>query len=481
MLAGLGAGAPLEGSDRSRMERAFGHDFRRIRLHADPGAAAAARRLGANAFTMGSHIGFASGRYNPGTRAGDGLLAHELAHTIQQHDGAARPRVADTLLEKDADGAAARAVQALHGGFRGGDGTAAPALRTSAKQIQLDRDSSATADRDRPMTHDQMLVQRARRMLPIVRRHIADLTARRTTRDILLMKREQIEDPAARMEGRPAMEAQRLARMNRRPLRVEIADDAIIFRVRFQVQFESPAHANRLGAVRGAVQRAAETVWTSPQGEAILGKRFEMKTEVVPADGARNHDFWLIVVRADDQGSVQRAGCALDDPRPVVAAVTDPDCDGGVMNIPPRSTGDASLIGHELLHLFGLVDRYLLTQTQPAPQRATPRLPGAPAPAPAPAVVGTIRMREPGDHRRDPLGAEQGPILREDLAFIFDRLGVYDADEADFARRIGMDLGQAQRWERYFLEVIRLGRDPHRLFRVRDNFNDRMLRNAENL
>ncbi|MGH7230239.1 MAG: DUF4157 domain-containing protein, partial [Nitrospiraceae bacterium] len=69
----------------------FGHDFSRVRLHADASAHATADALAARAFTLGSDVVFASGEYAPHSPAGRYLLAHELTHVVQQ--GAA-PRLA---------------------------------------------------------------------------------------------------------------------------------------------------------------------------------------------------------------------------------------------------------------------------------------------------------------------------------------------------------------------------------------------------
>jgi Domain of unknown function (DUF4157) len=69
------------------MESRFGHDFGKVRIHADTGAAASARALHAHAYTVGSDIAFAPGRYSPHTAPGRRLLAHELAHVVQQGAG----------------------------------------------------------------------------------------------------------------------------------------------------------------------------------------------------------------------------------------------------------------------------------------------------------------------------------------------------------------------------------------------------------
>jgi len=66
------------------MEARFGHDFSQVRVHNDQASAAAADNLGAAAYTTGSDIVFSAGSYQPDTATGRGLLAHELAHVVQQ-------------------------------------------------------------------------------------------------------------------------------------------------------------------------------------------------------------------------------------------------------------------------------------------------------------------------------------------------------------------------------------------------------------
>jgi hypothetical protein len=66
------------------MERRFGHDFSRVRVHADSQAAESARAVHAVAYTVGSDIVFGEGAYSPCSAAGQRLLAHELTHVVQQ-------------------------------------------------------------------------------------------------------------------------------------------------------------------------------------------------------------------------------------------------------------------------------------------------------------------------------------------------------------------------------------------------------------
>ena len=75
---------------RSFFEERFGRDFSDVRIHTGAGAAAMASALGADAFTTGRDVFFGAGRYEPDTRAGRRLLAHELTHVTQQVDGGER-------------------------------------------------------------------------------------------------------------------------------------------------------------------------------------------------------------------------------------------------------------------------------------------------------------------------------------------------------------------------------------------------------
>jgi hypothetical protein len=81
------AGRPLEPALRQDFEQRFGHDFNHVRIHTDAQAATSARSVYARAYTAGSHIVFGAGEFAPGTQKGSKLLAHELAHTIQQCGG----------------------------------------------------------------------------------------------------------------------------------------------------------------------------------------------------------------------------------------------------------------------------------------------------------------------------------------------------------------------------------------------------------
>ena len=79
-----GSGAPLPEGTRGQMEGFFGADMSGVRVHTDGEAQAMNRELNAQAFTVGKDVFFAEGKYDPSSRDGQGLLAHELTHVGQQ-------------------------------------------------------------------------------------------------------------------------------------------------------------------------------------------------------------------------------------------------------------------------------------------------------------------------------------------------------------------------------------------------------------
>lgn len=79
-----GHGSPLPKSQRAFFESTFGHDFKAVRIHSDSRSADLARIINARAFTLGQDIVFGTGEYRPESRDGARLLAHELAHVVQQ-------------------------------------------------------------------------------------------------------------------------------------------------------------------------------------------------------------------------------------------------------------------------------------------------------------------------------------------------------------------------------------------------------------
>ena len=86
-----GHGQPLPSALRGEFEPRFGHDFSAVRLHTDERAAASARAFNALAYTQGRNVVFGAGQFDPSSSGGRHLIAHELAHVVQQSTGASPP------------------------------------------------------------------------------------------------------------------------------------------------------------------------------------------------------------------------------------------------------------------------------------------------------------------------------------------------------------------------------------------------------
>lgn len=80
------SGQSLEPALRDDMEQRFGYDFSGVRVHSGAAAEQSAREVNARAYTAGHNIVFATGQFVPSTHEGRRLIAHELAHVVQQMD-----------------------------------------------------------------------------------------------------------------------------------------------------------------------------------------------------------------------------------------------------------------------------------------------------------------------------------------------------------------------------------------------------------
>ena len=150
-----GGGTPLDSGTRSLMESRFNQNFGNVRVHASEAAARAARTINAQAFTLGNSIWFGRGRFQPKTAQGQLLLAHELAHTVQQRG---RPvsvqrslQIGDTndSAETAADMAAAAVLA----------NRAVPSLRPAAPMLRRRPDQSPFDPRDIERAIEQTIPQ----------------------------------------------------------------------------------------------------------------------------------------------------------------------------------------------------------------------------------------------------------------------------------------------------------------------------------
>src|SRR5690606_35000434 len=83
----------LSEQERLFFEPRFNHDFSNVRIHTGARATQSARQISARAYTIGNHIVFNEGQYQPHSEQGQRLVAHELTHVVQQGDGMAAKSV----------------------------------------------------------------------------------------------------------------------------------------------------------------------------------------------------------------------------------------------------------------------------------------------------------------------------------------------------------------------------------------------------
>ena len=123
----------------------------RVRLHDDPAAARLTRSLGARALAVGEHVAFGPNEYEPGTPVGDALIAHELAHVVQQ--GAA--------------GGPAAIARLVDGRTPGGASNLRPmvVIRSSNRTRRSLMRPSIISSRPKRMTVKKILRKRRKRMV----------------------------------------------------------------------------------------------------------------------------------------------------------------------------------------------------------------------------------------------------------------------------------------------------------------------------
>ena len=120
--ARMGKGIELDSSTKSKMEGAFGANVGDVKVHTESEGSAFAEELDAQAATIGKDIAFGAGKYKPGTPEGDALIAHELAHVMQQQGSAETGEMGSgadySAMEEDAEGATRGVLGRLWGGMK---------------------------------------------------------------------------------------------------------------------------------------------------------------------------------------------------------------------------------------------------------------------------------------------------------------------------------------------------------------------------
>jgi len=126
-------GRSLDGSVQREMEAKMGGEFGDVRVHTGPNASTAAESVNARALTVGNHLAFNDGEYQPGTDEGKKLIAHELVHVRQQTSG----RVS---LLPDSE------VDRLEEGLTTGGGHVQPDLEVSSPDDPAEREAERVAE-----------------------------------------------------------------------------------------------------------------------------------------------------------------------------------------------------------------------------------------------------------------------------------------------------------------------------------------------
>ncbi len=212
-----------------------------------------------------------------------------------------------------------------------------------------------------------------------------------------------------------------ISTMNRRALTIDVTNFAIFIDIRFQVQFEGRTDEQAQAALpelERNLRAGMEAVWDQELTQPPFVERqlyVRPYVQLLTGRATRDPARILITVRPTDSGPLNFEGQPIvpleeqqtGDTRPI--SVTRTDLAGGVMSIPPRHIARPSVLGHETLHLFGLIDRYAIRDGSEIPMRSL-------------------------GGRDDPLGAQEGTILDEDLDFIFRELGIYALEAERLSR-----------------------------------------------
>lgn len=416
------SGQPMPDNSRHFFESRFGHDFSKVRLHTDSVAAKSAQSINALAYTSGNNIVFNSGQYSPESNSGKKLIAHELKHVVQQ---------------------------------------------------QNSKQGGTTINRQPVNTpYNKALVEQSKRRLKVLQPRLDYLKSRETQIEIdkvhAAADRKSLDENSSQI-GWQATERQEefnFSKMNKGAFDISVTGDAVVFNVRFQAYFLDPKN-KKFGQLKKSLTDGIALVWNQTlSGSTFGGRKFSVVPDIslINSLSERKADHWLIEVRKGDQDPAIHQGCNFPAPVPgTPTAITDTLCDNGVMNLPPLHVGKPGIIGHELLHLFGLLDRYMILSQPSAKKGGKPK-------------VDLSKTRETGG-RKDPLGAEDGTVLSEDLNYILLKLGVFDQEKSQGLAELPIVQKEVWRLEK----IVKLGYDPDSLIPVRKDFNDKMLKDAENV
>ncbi len=148
-VVGSESGAALDPATRGFMESRFDHDFSDVRVHTDDKAAASATDVNADAYTVGRDVVFGRGQYAPHSPSGRKVLAHELAHVVQQRGRTGAPagiEPENAPLEHDAQQTADAVTSSA--GVAGGQRSAARGVQRSSAPVLCRQVAAGTLNFD---------------------------------------------------------------------------------------------------------------------------------------------------------------------------------------------------------------------------------------------------------------------------------------------------------------------------------------------
>jgi len=310
-------GQALDPATRAHFEAGFGQDFSNVRVHDDPGAHRQLKSVQALAFTHGDDIAFAPGAYKPLTPAGRRLLAHELAHVVQQRGGAG----------------------AMPGGV--------PALGAAPQRPQAQTDREALLARLKTVRERLALLraqqdQRSDAFAGSMMKERLGEALVRGTKD--LHQAARADAAAHQLWGGP-----RAAQSIRRAVSVAQSGKTVTLAVNMQIGYDGMSDADgrkRSAADIPRIEAAIRDVWRVDIAEseyAGIQLRVAPKVTYLPRKTARAANAFLIQVRKRNTGP--SSGDAVN----------------GLISLAPAHLDGARVIvvAHELAHLFGFVDAYL--------------------------------------------------------------------------------------------------------------------------
>jgi hypothetical protein len=407
-------GQPLDPAIRALMERRFGHDFAGVRVYSDARAAESAEAVNARAYTIGSHVVLGAGQPSPATPAGRQLLAHELAHVVQQERGLTASAAS---LEREAAAAergGGPAVAAARPPRRG--------LAPPAPLVQCQDDRAAIRAR----------LQDVRARLAALRARYQQLSDRFAGSVVQERERESLARGTERLHAEVRSESASrslwggsfAARRIRQAVSVSVSGTTATLTANLRVAYLalSDQAARQQAAVDiPRIEAAIRDVW---QVNIVTGDYAGMQFRLVPrinyvaSTASAPTDAFLIQVRGRD------------------ADPSSGDAVNGIISLTPAHLEGPRVVvvAHELAHLFGFLDAYL-TQTRPGPRGTTivaKAAVGRPDPRDRPDLLGMIdpavleRWQRVGAVTAQQVARQTGPVhvWEEDATVVLRTLGV---------------------------------------------------------